>query len=146
MQVPADLAREVEFESIKKIPPGRQGARVHDEYVVTFKEVEARDSIKSHASGLASAQGNAGLRLELPEYLKGSYRVLEEHGFAVKQLYGKDTKRNIRFDDRNRDLMIDIKLPNSIKRHNITIEQAMKTKKLREEAEVVKLAQGRSIA
>ena len=125
---------------------GKQSNRIVDEYVVTFKEAEDRDAIKSYASGLADSQGLAGLRLELPEFLKGSNRILEEHGFAVRQLYGKETKRNIKFDDRNRDLMIDIKLPGSNKWHNVTAEQAKRTKKLREEAEVARLAQGKPVA
>ena len=74
------------------------------------------------------------MRLELTDSLKGSYRILEEHGLAVRELYGKDTKRNIKFDDHNRDLMVDIKLPGSVKWHNVTIDQARSAKRMREEA------------
>ena len=87
----------------------------------------------------------AGLRLKLPDLLRGSYKVLDEHGLALKELYGKDTKRNIKFDDRNRDLMMDLKLPGSLKWHNITIYQARKAKKMREEMELSRLSSGRTI-
>ena len=40
--------------------------------------------------------------------------------------------------------MIDIKLPGSSKWHNVTVEEARKAKKLREEAELKKLSQGKS--
>ena len=146
MKVPANLTREVNIESVRMAVRGKENNRITDEYIVTFREAEDRDAIKSYASGLADSQGLAGLRLELPEFLKGSSRILEEHGFAVRQLYGKETKRNIKFDDRNRDLMIDIKLPGSTKWHNVTVEQAKRTKRLREESEVARLAQGRSMA
>ena len=114
--------------------------------IVTFIETETRDALKSYASGLTSCQGAAGLRLELTDNLRGSCRVLEEHGYAVKDLYGKETKRNIKFDDRNRDLMMDIKLAGSTKWHNITIEQAHRAKKIREDLEMTKLSQGRPVA
>ena len=42
--------------------------------------------------------------------------------------------------------MIDIKLPGSTRWHNVTVEQAKRTRKLREESEVNRLAQGRSVA
>ena len=48
------------------------------------------------------------------------------------KIYGKEVKRNIRFDDRNEDLMLDIKLPTSATWHNITIEQAREARKARE--------------
>ena len=72
--------------------------------------------------------------------------MLEQHSISVRELYGRETKRNIKFDDRNRDLMMDIKLPGSTRWHNITIEQARKTKTMREELELTKLSQGRTIA
>ena len=83
------------------------------------------------------------MRLELTDSLKGSYRILEEHGIAIKDLYGSDTKHNIKYDDRNTDLMMDVKLPGNQKWHNITVEQARQAKKIRERAG---LSQGKSIA
>ena len=88
----------------------------------------------------------AGLRLEVPDALRGSYRILQEHGYAIKELYGKETKRNVKFDDRASDLMMDIRLPGSQTWHNITIEQARRAKKMRDEMEIGKLTQGKTIA
>ena len=146
MKAPASLVRDVEIEQIKKAIQSHPRTKIHDEYIVIFKEAEARDAIKAYASGLASCQGQAGLRLELTDTLKGSYRVLDQHGIAIKELYGGDTKRNIKFDDRTNDLMMDIKLPNNPKWHNITVEQAKKARKMREDTEIAKLSQGKSIA
>ena len=146
MKVPAVLAREANIEQIRRATPGHQRSRIHDEYVVTFERIEERDAVKSYANGLASSQGKAGLRLELPDNLKGSYRTLEEHGLAVRELYGEGTKRSVKFDDRAKDLMMDVKLPGSLKWHNVTVDQARKAKRMREEAELTKLSQGKTIA
>ena len=146
MKVPAALAKDVEIESIKKAINNHPRSKIHDEYIVTFTEREGRDAVKAYANGLATCAGAAGLRLELPDSLKGSYRVLEEHGYAIKQLYGKETKRNVKFDDRTLDLMMDIKLPGSTTWHDITTEQARRAKKHKDEMEIGKLAQGKTIA
>ena len=146
MKVPAELAKDVEIECVKKAVQSHPRSRIHDEYVVIFADTESRDAVKAYANGLASCQGEAGLRLDLTDSLKGSYRILEEHGLSVKNLYGQQTKRNIKFDDRTNDLMMDIKLPDSLKWHNVTIEQAKQAKKIREEMEIKKLCNGQTIA
>ena len=106
----------------------RSKAKVHDEVIVRFQQVEDRNVVKSYSNGFAGNEGKAGLRLEIPDFLKGSHRVLEEHGIAIKNLYGRDTKRNVKFDDRNMDLMMDVKLPGSLNWHNVTIGQARQAK------------------
>ena len=53
------------------------------------------------------------------------------------EMYGKEVKRNIKFDDRTNDLMMDIKLPQSSKWHNITIKQAIEARKIKEERDVL---------
>ena len=73
MGIPAALARDSEIEKIKKAVPGNQRSPIHDEYIVTFTDTEARDTIKLYTRGLANYQGNAGLRLELTDRLKGSH-------------------------------------------------------------------------
>lgn len=148
MKTPANLAKNAVIEHIKKAAHGHAHARskITNEYIVRFADVEERDAVKSYASGLASANGMAGLRLELTDVLRGSYKILDEHGLAVKQLYGNGTKRNIKFDDRVMHLMMDMKLPGSVKWHNITIEQACQSKKLRESSELARLISGKSVS
>lgn len=146
IKVPADPAREVPIECIRKAVQGHKRSRIHSEYIITFTETEARNSIKSYANGLAGSQGMAGLRLELTDNLKGSYRILEEDGYSVRERYGKENKRNIKFEDRNKDLMMNIGLPESTKWHNITIDQARKARNLRQDVELSKLKRGKTIA
>ena len=87
---------------------------------------------------MAKWNGEAGLRLEIPEFLRTSHRVLEEHTIAIKNMYSKlgPVKRNVKFDDRNRDLMLDIKLPTGPTWHNVTISQALEAKRIREEVDI----------
>ena len=137
MGVPDSVLDQTLLDTIRPTMPGAK-SRIQKEYVVTFADVEMRDTIKSYASGLAKCKGEAGLRLELPENLKTSHKILEEHALAIKNLYGGQgqVKRNIRFDDRSRDLMMDLKLPTGNTWHNVTIVQATEAKKIREELDL----------
>ena len=56
-------------------------------------------------------------------------------------IYGKEVKRNIRFDDRNEDLVMDIKLPTSSTWHNITIDQAREARKARDAIDIRNIRQ-----
>ena len=61
MKMPANLAREVEIEKVKKAVQSHQRSKIHDKFLVTFVDVDARDSIKSYANGIATVQGQAAL-------------------------------------------------------------------------------------
>ena len=145
MGVPKQMAREVELERIKLAPHNHPRSKIHSEYIVTFTNIEARDVVKSYARGLADSAGKAGLRLELTDALRGSYKILDEHGRATRELYGEGTKRNVCFDDRNGDLMMDLKLPSSSVWHNITIDQARKTKETRDKLELQSMRKGSGV-
>lgn len=131
MGVPMRIAMQATLDTVRPADQAR-GSKITSEYIITFADVESRDTIKSYASGLAAAKGQAGLRLDIPPCLKGSFRILNEHGIAMIKIYGREVKRSIRFDDRNDDLMMDIKLPTSTTWHNITIEQAREARKARD--------------
>ena len=140
MGVPMDAAVEAEFESVKTAEL-MKNSKIKDELLVTFVNVECRDAIKTYASGLASSKGEAGLRLDIPPCLKGSFKILNEHGLAMIRIYGKEVKRNIHFDDRNDDFMMDLKLPTSTTWHNISIEQAREAKKARDSIDMQNIRQ-----
>ena len=140
MGVPNAMAKGVSIDHIRPADQAKN-SRITSEFVVEFGEVDSRDAIKSYSSGLAAAQGRAGLRLDVPPCLKGSFKILNEHGLSIMKIYGREVKRNIRFDDRNEDLMMDIKLPTSPNWHNITIEQAREAKKMREQLDMQSIRQ-----
>lgn len=60
MKAPAALAKDVEIKAVKKAISSHARSRIHDEYIITFKEVEARDVLRSYANGLASRGGELG--------------------------------------------------------------------------------------
>lgn len=142
MRVPASLANEVTLDVVRPAPRGHPRSKVHNEYVVAFGDQEGRDAIKAYANKLAEWNGQAGLRLEVPDHLKGSYKILEQHANTLRNLYGTGVKRNIKFDDRNDNLMLDVKLPTGPKWHNITIKQATEASQMREELDLQTLRYG----
>ena len=140
MAVPPSVANAAVIDTIRPADQARN-SKIRAEIIVTFADVETRDALKSYASGLASAKGAAGLRLDVPPCLKGSFKILNDHGMAMMNIYGKDVKRNIKFDDRNQDLMMDLKLPTSSQWHNISIEQAREAKRVRDAVDMQNIRQ-----
>ena len=136
MRVPETFADEVNIDTIRQAVEQPARSKIRQEFIVTFADRESRDTVKSYARELAHFKGAAGLRLDIPDHLKGFHKVLEEHAYAMINLYGKDVKRNIKFDDRSENLMMDIRLPNSARWHNITVKQALEARKIKEEKDL----------
>ena len=82
----------------------RDSQRIKDEVLVAFENVRERDEVRSHAKNLEKK--GRGLRLEVPEPLWPSFRVLQELAFELKQK-NPALRRNVLFDDLNRDLKMD---------------------------------------
>ena len=118
LKVPIDLDKDVPLDLVKPATQGPARSKIKNEFIVSFADSEGRDSIFSYASGLATAPEDHGIRPFIPEHLKGSQRILQEYAFAARQPYGK-VKWNIKFYDRNNDLMVDIKFPTGSTWHNI---------------------------
>ena len=137
MRVPASLTNTLNIDTVRRAVEQPARSKIRSEIIVTFAEREERDTVKSYARELAYMGGMASLRLEIPEHLKGHHKILEEQAYAMIELYGREVKRNIKFDDRANDLMMDIKLPQSTKWHNITIRQAIEARKVKEERDAI---------
>ena len=135
LKAPASLAKDVPLDLVRPATQAPARSKIRDEYIVIFADSEGRDAIYSYANGLATAPEDYGIRPFIPEHLKGSQRILQEYAYSARQSYGK-VKWNIKFDDRNNDLMIDIKFPSGTSWHNITIRQATEAKRIREEKEI----------
>ena len=78
---------------------------IKDEVLVVFASVRDRDDIRSFAKNLE--RRGRGLRLELPDHLWPSFRVLQKIAYELKQRNAY-LKRNILFDDDNADLKMDV--------------------------------------
>ena len=80
-------------------------SNVRDEVLVHFKSARERDDVRTFAKNLEKKV--RGLRLEIPDHLWPSFRVLQQLGYELKQR-NPALRRNILFDDENRDLKMDI--------------------------------------
>ena len=103
-------AVDLEFE-VKRVGTGRtREARsassiIKDEVVVVFASSRTRDDVRSFARNLE--RRGRGLRLEIPDHLWPSFRVLQKIAYELKQK-NQDMKRNILFDDDRSDLKLDV--------------------------------------
>ena len=78
---------------------------VCDEVLVRFENARERDDVRTFAKNLE--RKGRGLRLDIPDHLWPSFRVLQQLGYELK-LKNPSLRRNILFDDKNRDLKMDI--------------------------------------
>ena len=108
LKIPPSVADGAEIELIKRQDQPRR-SKIQREVLVRFKSIQARDTIHSYAANLADFKGTAGLRLEIPDFLRGVFRRFESHGAALRNKYGQ-VKRSVRFDDANMSLLMDVKL------------------------------------
>ena len=90
--------------SVKRVTGG-PAAKLQHEVIVVFSTVEVRDVVKRAAKELAGAQ-DAGIRLEVPNYLKPSLQALEAVSYHLKQKHS-GIKRSIKYCDDDMDLVLD---------------------------------------
>lgn len=72
--------------------------------LVRFESVRERDDVRSYAKNLE--RKGRGMRLEVPDHLWPSFRVLQQLGYELKQKNAA-LRRNVLFDDANLDLKMD---------------------------------------
>ena len=87
-----------------------------DEVIVTFFDKDKRDLVISSSPSLSSkfdreGRPTAGIRLEIPEELTETFRLLSRFGTRLRARHGAGTKRHIKFDDFRGTLYTNIKLP-----------------------------------
>ena len=117
MKIPTHDLKENEILSVRRMRGVRgRGKQPVGEVVVVFVDVETRDRVCSYARNLApfvdvDGQPTAGVRMYVPAHLGGVHKTLLQYGFNMRERYGRDFKRNIRFDDSEHSLCIDIRLP-----------------------------------
>ena len=80
-----------------------------DEYIVTFESKQIRDTIKANAPNLANHRDAAGMRLQVPDHLQRDFQALMNLSFDLKKRH-PTLKRNIKFDEEDQGLFMDIKL------------------------------------
>ena len=122
-----------------RIPPR---SNIHLEILITFSSPEARDSI-SHRGGFLATYINenrkplAGLRMDVPGFLTGVFKLLNSYGFHLKRVHGNQTKKYVKFDEANLSLYLDVRLPDAEEWIQISPTQA---RALKEQRDAVGLA------
>ena len=121
MRIPTTDVNQNDIEDVQRVP-GRRSDVVRDEVVVTFRDKDVRDKVMSWSLNLAdcidaAGRPTAGTRLEVPDSLMDTFRLLTRFGTRLRARHGAGTKRHIKFDDYCGSLFTNIKLPGD---HNWT--------------------------
>ena len=117
--IPPQVSDAIFIEKTERVQQARR-SKIGDELLVVFRNAQDRDVIQSYAPNLALAKGQAGLRLDVPDHLRGVFRQFEAHAAALRQTFGS-VKRSIRLDDVSKSLIMDVKLENTAW-HRLTAE------------------------
>ena len=119
LRIPTTELGECDVVSVHRMRSGRgRGKQTVGEAVIVFVNVETRDRVCSYAKNLAAyvdreGKPTAGVRMYIPTHLGGVHKTLLQYGHNMREKYGPSLKHNIRFDDSEQTLCVDIKLPDS---------------------------------
>ena len=114
--------------SIQRVPSG-PAAKIKDEVIVKFNSIEARDVVKGAARNLAGRGHEYGVRLEIPNSLKGAMGALQAVSYEVRQKFS-DARTNVLMEDESMDLVLDFCVGEGRTWRRMTSAQA-KTRKRR---------------
>ena len=81
--------------------------RYKDEVCVTFESKNIRDVVKAQGPNLAGCKEEAGMRLEIPDHLQKDFKSLMALAYDIKKT-NPDLRRNVKFDEDNQGIYMDI--------------------------------------
>ena len=126
---------DLQDEQIYRVRRSKQprNSRVKWEVIVTFDDKFARDTVSAHGRNLSDfindqGQPTAGTRLDYPSHLGTTFRTLDWYGKEMRERHGRGTKRNMRFDDDEETLVLDVCLPEDECWHRVTFDEARRYK------------------
>lgn len=110
-------------------PDVPSGPGTNQEALVRFKLTSDRDTVMGSSAKLAGFSDNqgkptAGIRLKVPPRLRTAFRVLFRYGQALRRRHGQGMRRHIKFDDTERNLFLNVKLPGDEKWSRVSLEVA----------------------
>ena len=117
LEIPVSIVKSLCIERVDKVQQARR-SRIQDEVRVVFSTSKERDLVQSYAVNLAKSNGKAGIRMELPEHLRGLFKLFEAHGASLRQRF-PGLRRSIKYDDVSQSLCMDVKMPEKDKWHRI---------------------------
>ena len=127
---------EAQIEKIFR-PENPSGAGVKMEVIVVFKLTEMRDKVMGASSKLSDCFNNegrptAGIRIEVLRHLRADFSALNKFGQQLRKRHGEGTRRHVKFDDIDKALFLNVKLPRDESWSRIPICVARKALKSRE--------------
>jgi hypothetical protein len=135
LKIPEETVSQLCFVEVKRMPPMRRGI-VKDEIHCEFTTVEQRDLVNSYAPNLASMSTQGGIRLDVPDHLRGQFKILQDHFVALRTQHGEGVKKSIKLCDATRGVYMDVKLPSGTKWHRVDVAVAREARRKREEREL----------
>ena len=113
------------------------GAAAKDEVLVVFKDSDTRDAVMGASAKLAdfidpNGKPTAGLRIEVPRNLRGAFSALFKFGQLLRVRHGEGTRKHVKFDDLDRTLYLNVKLPGDERWSRVSVEVARKGLRARE--------------
>ena len=92
------------------------GPGVKFEVLVRFRDADTRDMVMGAAAKLApfmdsNGRATAGMRMEVPQRLQQSFRILFRYGQGLRARHGAGTRRHVKFCDLDSSLYLNVKLP-----------------------------------
>ena len=129
LAIPEGDVGQDDVEDVSRVQDPLQPEIIRNEVVVRFKDRRTRDMVMASSVNLASCidsggRPTAGTRLELPDELKDTFRLLARFGTRLRARHGEGTKRHVKFDDFAGSLFSNIKLPGDTKWTRVTPEMA----------------------
>ena len=83
--------------------------------LVKFRDTETRDLVFGAAGKLASyvedGKPTAGIQMEVPAALRPAFATLFKYGQLLRTRHGQGTRRHVKFEDVERTLYLNVKLP-----------------------------------
>ena len=129
LAIPKGDVGQDDVEDVSRVQDPLQPEIIRNEVVVRFKDRRTRDMVMASSVNLASCidsggRPTAGTRLELPDELKDTFRLLARFGTRLRARHGEGTKRHVKFDDFAGSLFSNIKLPGDTKWTRVTPKMA----------------------
>lgn len=103
-----EISKSIRIQTVQRLVQPRR-SKIVNEVLVRFHSAHDRDTVQSYAVNLAGIDGKAGLRIDVPDHLRGIFRHFEAHAAMLKQRFGS-VKRSIKFDDTCQNFCMDVKL------------------------------------
>ena len=101
-----------------------------DEFVATFESKQIRDEVKAAASNLANHRDTAGMKLHVPDHLQKDFQALMNLSYDLKKKH-QNLKRNIKFDEEDGGLFMDLKVEEGAEWIHVKPAQALAANKKR---------------